>query len=140
MKHVIRILPVVYMALIWVLSSMPADAVVELPNVGVDRFIKESLHLVEFGILYALLFFAGLTFGGRFKPLWSFIFMGVAILYGAIDEIHQSFVPYRSATWIDFVKDTIGVLVASHFMHHAYFSGKFVRLGDWLRKFAAWVR
>ena len=140
MKHVIRILPVIYMALIWFLSSMPADAVVELPNIGLDRFIKEGLHLVEFGILYALLFFAGLTFGGRFKPLWSFLFMGVACLWGLVDEIHQSFVPYRSATVIDFVKDTIGVLVASHFMHHAYFSGKFVWLGDRLRKFAAWMR
>ncbi|WP_404330434.1 VanZ family protein [Mesobacillus maritimus] len=139
MKYVIRFLPVLYMVLIWVLSSMPADAVVELPDKGIDAFIKESLHLVEFGILYVLLFLAGLTFT-NFKPLMSFIFMGVAIGYGLVDEIHQSFVPYRSATVIDFVKDTIGVLVASHFMHHAYFSGKFVRLGDWLRKFAAWVR
>lgn len=66
--------------------------------------------------------------------------MGVAIGYGLFEEIHQSIVPYRSARVIDFVKDTIGVLVASHFMHHAYFSGKFVRLGDRLRKFATWVR
>lgn len=139
MKYVIRILPVVYMVLIWILSSMPANAVVELPNQGIDAFIKESLHLVEFGILYVLLFLAGLTFT-NFKPLMSFIFMGVAIGYGLIDEIHQSFVPYRSATVIDFVKDTIGVLAASHFMHHAYFSGKFVKLGDKLKRFAAWVR
>ncbi|MBY0097386.1 VanZ family protein [Mesobacillus maritimus] len=139
MKYVIRILPVVYMVFIWILSSMPSDAVVELPDKGIDAFIKESLHLVEFGILYVLLFLAGLTFK-NFKPLMSFIFMGVAISYGLVDEIHQSFVPYRSATVIDFVKDTIGVLVASHFMHHAYFSGKFGVLGDWLRKFAERVR
>lgn len=139
MKYVIRFLPVGYMVLIWVLSSMPSDAVVRLPDKGIDAFIKESLHLVEFGLLYVLLFLAGLTFT-NFKPLMSFIFMGVAIGYGLVDEIHQSFVPYRSATVIDFVKDTIGVLAASHFMHHAYFSGKFDRLGDRLRKFAAWVR
>ena len=136
MKIVIRILPVIYMIVIWILSSLPANAVVELPAKGLDAFIKESLHLVEFGILYGLLFFAGLTFK-NFRPLMSFIFMGISILYGLIDEIHQSFVPYRSATVIDFVKDTIGVLVASHFLHHAQFSGKFTKLGRVLKGFEA---
>jgi VanZ family protein len=139
MKVFFRLLPFLYMALIWVLSSMPADAVVALPDDGMDRFIKESLHLVEFGILYGLLFLAGLTLRD-FRPAMSFIFMGVAILYGLVDEIHQSFVPYRSATVIDFVKDTIGVLVFSHFMHHAYFSGKFGKLGEWLKGFRGRVR
>jgi VanZ family protein len=128
----LRILPLAYMAAIWIMSSNPSDALVELPNQGVDRFIKESLHLVEFGILYALLVLAALT-TGRFTPVMSFAFMGIAVLYGLLDEIHQSFVPYRSATLIDFIKDVIGVLAASHFIHHAYFSGKFVRLGRVLR-------
>jgi VanZ family protein len=129
----LRILPLAYMAAIWIMSNNPSDALVELPNQGVDRFIKESLHLVEFGILYVLLVLAALT-TGRFTPVLSFVFMGVAILYGLLDEIHQSYVPYRSATVIDFVKDVIGVLAASHFIHHAYFSGKFVRLGGLLRR------
>jgi VanZ family protein len=135
----LRILPLFYMAAIWIMSSNPADALVELPNQGVDRFIKESLHLVEFGILYVLLVVAALT-TGRFTPVMSFAFMGVAILYGLLDEIHQSFVPYRSATLIDFIKDVIGVLAASHFIHHAYFSGKFPRLGKVLRGIEETVR
>jgi VanZ family protein len=105
----------------------------------VDRFLKESLHLVEFGILYVLLVLAALT-TGRFTPVLSFMFMGVAILYGLLDEIHQSYVPYRSATVIDFVKDVIGVLAASHFIHHAYFSGKFARLGRVFRGIEERVR
>jgi VanZ family protein len=135
----LRILPLFYMAAIWIMSSNPADALVELPNQGVDRFIKESLHLVEFGILYVLLVLAALSTGG-FTPLMSFAFMGIATLYGLVDEIHQSFVPYRSATVIDFIKDVIGVLVASHFIHHAYFSGKFERLGRVLRRIEERVR
>jgi VanZ family protein len=135
----IRILPVAYMAAIWMMSSHPADALVELPDQGVDRFLKESLHLIEFGILYVLLVLATLT-TGRFTPVLSFIFMGVSMLYGLLDEIHQSFVPYRSATVIDLVKDVIGVLVASHFIHHAYFSGKFVRLGRVIRGIEERVR
>jgi VanZ family protein len=135
----LRILPLAYMAAIWIMSSNPSDALVELPNQGVDRFIKESLHLVEFGILYVLLVLAALT-TGRFTAILSFVFMGVAILYGLLDEIHQSFVTYRSATVIDFVKDVIGVLAASHFIHHAYFNDKFVRLGRILRGIEERVR
>ncbi|WP_174734280.1 VanZ family protein [Mesobacillus harenae] len=125
----VRILPFAYMALIWLLSSLPHNAVVELPDSAVDRFIKESLHLVEFGILYILLFFAALTLD-KFTPVMGFALMAIAGLYGVIDEIHQSFVPYRSATLIDVIKDVIGVLVASHFMHNAYFSGRFPKLRD----------
>lgn len=135
----LRILPLAYMAAVWIMSSLPDTAVIELPDRGVDRFLKESLHLVEFGILYVLLVLAALT-TGRFTPVMSFAFMGVAILYGLLDEIHQSFVPYRSATVIDFIKDVIGVLAASHFIHHAYFSGKFARLGRVLRGIEERVR
>ncbi len=127
------------MAAIWIMSSLPDTAVIELPDRGVDRFLKESLHLVEFGILYVLFFLGALTVRG-FMPLWSFVFMGVSILYGLLDEVHQSFVPYRSATVIDFVKDVIGVLAASHFLHHAYFSGKFARLGRVLQRIEERVR
>ncbi|MCM3123784.1 MULTISPECIES: VanZ family protein [unclassified Mesobacillus] len=136
---ILRILPFAYMAAIWIMSSLPDTAVIELPDRGVDRFLKESLHLVEFGILYVLLVLAALT-TGRFNPVMSFAFMGVAILYGLLDEIHQSFVPARSATVIDFIKDVIGVLAASHFIHHAYFSGKFVWLGKVLRGIEERVR
>ncbi len=62
--------------------------------------------------------------------------MGISILYGLLDEYHQSFMPYRSATLIDFVKDVIGVLAASHFLHHARFSGKFPAIGRWLERVA----
>lgn len=142
MKFVVwffRLLPVAYMIAIWIMSSLPHNALVELPDSGLDRFLKESLHLVEFGILYVLLFLAGLT-TNRFTPAVAYGMLVVAALYGVVDEIHQSFVPYRSATLIDVVKDVIGVLAAAHFMHHSYFSGKFVKLGDQLRRFEKWVR
>lgn len=111
-------LPLAYMILIWVLSSMPADAVVKLPDSKVDRFFKESLHLVEFAILYLLLVWA-LWSTGRFSKKASILCAVVAISYGLLDEFHQSFVPYRSATVIDFVKDTIGVLVAYYFINRS---------------------
>ncbi|WP_227551433.1 VanZ family protein [Metabacillus sediminilitoris] len=109
-KFILTILPLIYMALIWFLSSNPADAFVKTPF-SFDALLKESLHLIEFAILYWLI---AIAFMAHHK--WSeraSILAGVfAILYGLTDEIHQSFVPYRTATVIDFVKDTIGVAVS----------------------------
>jgi VanZ family protein len=123
MKKVLWILPLAYMALIWTLSSFPADEFVALPDLSLDRIIKESLHLVEFGILY-LLFALALYGNGQLTKKTSLIFALIACLYGALDEIHQSFVPYRSATWIDLVKDVIGVTVASYFVNRFYLKTK----------------
>jgi VanZ family protein len=123
MKKILWLLPIAYMALIWTLSSFPADEFVALPDLSLDRIIKESLHLVEFGILY-LLFVLALFGNGQLTKKTSLIFALIACLYGALDEIHQSFVPYRSATWIDLVKDVIGVTVASYFVNRFYFLKK----------------
>lgn len=154
-KWIFRILPFAYMVAVWVMSSLPSNAVVELPILSVDRFIKESLHLVEFAILYWLFVAAWLTFGAgegagtgsdtgagkeqrlSFTARVSLILAIVAGSYGIVDEIHQSFVPYRSATVIDAVKDWTGVLVSLYFVRVAYFGDgtRFVRLRKFLKGF-----
>ena len=91
--------------------------------------IKESLHLIEFAILYVLLVLASLTFERRtFTPLWNILLAVFAGLYGVSDEIHQSFYPYRSASLFDLVKDFTGILICFYFIRGALFRGKFVRL------------
>jgi len=119
MKKLIWLLPIAYMVLIWTLSSFPADEFVALPDLSLDRIIKESLHLVEFGILY-LLFTVALFSNRQLTKKTSLIFAILACSYGALDEIHQSFVPYRSATWIDLFKDVIGVTVAYLFVNRLF--------------------
>ncbi|WP_342433547.1 VanZ family protein [Neobacillus sp. FSL H8-0543] len=128
-KWLLRILPIVYMAAIWTMSSLPSNHIVELPDSQIDSFIKESLHLIEFAILYVLLVLASLTFERRtFTPLWNIACAVFAGLYGVSDEIHQSFYPYRSASLFDLVKDITGILVCFYFIRGALFKGKFVRL------------
>ncbi|WP_071393311.1 VanZ family protein [Bacillus tuaregi] len=133
LKLVLRVFPFIYIVAVWVMSSMPDNAVVELPDSSWDAGIKESLHLIEFGILYVLLVLALLTFRGL-SAKWNIILIIIASLYGIIDEIHQSFVPYRSATMIDVVKDITGVLVASWILYSAYHKKRFLKLGKLLRK------
>jgi VanZ family protein len=123
LKWLLWLLPVIYMILVWVMSSMPSDAIVELPDSAVDHFIKESLHLIEFAILYILLVMGVLT-TGRFSVKVNTVCAAIAILYGLTDEIHQSFYSYRSATVIDFVKDTTGVLVSYYVVHRKNSRGK----------------
>lgn len=127
----VRILPFLYMGVIWMLSSLPHNAVIELPMSTIDRYVKESLHLVEFAILYLLFVLAFLT-TDKFSLRVSFWCAVVASLYGIIDEIHQYFVPYRSATFIDVVKDIVGVYVASYFVNRAYRKNKLIKIKKWL--------
>ncbi|AIE61528.1 VanZ family protein [Bacillus methanolicus] len=134
-KWLFRILPFIYMVLIWILSSMPDDAVIELPSSPIDKFVKESLHLVEFAILYVLFVFAFLT-TRRFSIKRNLFCMVIACIYGITDEIHQSFVPYRSATIIDGVKDITGVCAAYYFIYQAYFKKRFTKFGKLLKAFS----
>lgn len=116
-------LPIAYMIAIWVMSSLPHNAVIELPNSRVDVILKESLHLVEFAILYVL-FVIPLAISGKLTLKTSMIVAIISATYGVADEIHQSFVPYRSATIIDVVKDWIGVIAAWAHVRYHYFHRK----------------
>jgi len=131
LKFLFKIAPFLYMALVWILSSMPADAVVNFSIA--DSFIKESLHLVEFAILYVLFVFF-LLVDGKLTEKTSLISAIVACLWGLTDEIHQYFVPYRSATFIDLVKDVTGVAVCFWIIKRSYFNEE-SKLGKFLHSF-----
>jgi VanZ family protein len=133
-KWGLRVLPLAYMAIIWIQSSLPSDHFVELPDASLDSTIKESLHLIEFAILYVLLVLAFLTRSRQFTPTLNVACAVFAALYGISDEIHQSFVPYRSSSLFDFVKDIIGISVCFYFIRGALFKGRFSRLGQVLKR------
>jgi VanZ family protein len=114
-RRVLWLLPLIYMAIIWIMSSLPHDTFVELPDSATDRFIKESLHLVEFAILY-LLFVIVALINKQLTLTTNLVFAVIACLYGVTDEIHQYFVPARSATLIDVVKDVTGVVISFYFV------------------------
>ncbi|WP_010677172.1 VanZ family protein [Bacillus timonensis] len=126
LRFLLVIAPFLYMIFIFILSSLPSDAIVNTPF-SWDQAFKESLHLIEFGILYGfwVLFF---LIQGKFTRKTSILSAVLAIAYGFSDELHQYFVPYRSATVIDLVKDTIGVLVLFSIVKISYFGGKLPRL------------
>lgn len=129
-----RLLPFIYMAMIWIMSSLPSNHFVELPDSSLDRNIKESLHLIEFAILYGFYVLAALTGKRKFKRSVNMLLAAAAALYGLTDEIHQSFYPYRSASLFDLFKDVLGIAVVYYFVHGAMFRGKFAGLRGFLFK------
>ncbi|MEH7379374.1 VanZ family protein [Bacillus sp. JJ1533] len=132
LRFLLLIAPFLYMIFIFILSSLPSDAIVDTPF-SWDQAFKESLHLIEFGILYGLwvLFF---LVQGKFTPKVSILAAVLSIAYGFSDELHQYFVPYRSATVIDLIKDTIGVLVLFSIVKVSYFGEKLPRFKKFLQR------
>lgn len=136
--YVISILPIMYMAVIWILSSYPADTFVKTPF-SFDHLLKESLHLIEFGILYWFFIFAFAVHEKLTEKL-SFASAMIAVFYGLCDEIHQYFVPSRSATIIDLIKDTIGVFASYYIVKIFYFQKDESKLKTFFCKLAALKR
>jgi VanZ family protein len=93
---------------IFIQSSMPpAAALPELP--GFDKL----LHALAYAVLAMLVFRALDTTGWTNRPhllFWGSLAATVA--YGISDELHQAFVPARSAEILDVAADAAGALAA----------------------------
>lgn len=140
MKFFLRVGPILYMALIWLQSaSFNPESFAEFSYtinkslVLIIGICLELTHLFEFGILYFLLFLAFLTFGkiGKWK---NRIAIFISLLYGLIDEIHQIYVPFRSFSIDDLIKDAIGILVIWWIVRRNYFLHQTTRFGLFLKK------
>jgi VanZ family protein len=99
-----------YCAGIWWMSSQP-----DVPSVPSVPNADKGVHAVIFGGLAAVVY-TGLHRRGRYRGPGMLVGAPVAFaaLYGAVDELHQSFVPTRMASMADLVADVTGaVLVTS---------------------------
>jgi VanZ family protein len=96
--------PIVFwLCLIFFFSDQP---VIKASNFDlVDFFIKKNAHFFEFFILFLLLHRA-LT-KGRFQIAYL-----AAVSYAFSDEIHQMFIPGRTAALRDVFIDSLGVTTA----------------------------
>lgn len=113
---------ITWLLIIFIQSSFPA---IELPKV---EFISADklIHMGVYGLLTALCYVSLIHSEKQnifsSKPiLWSFI---ICTVYGASDEIHQYFVPNRSAEVQDWLADVGGVimmiLIIRYFLKRKY--------------------
>lgn len=100
--------PVIWLAVIWFASAISGNP--DLPAQPFPHFDK----VIHFGIYFLL---AGLLYWALFKSTthkekaMAFVAFLTATVYGAIDEVHQINIPFRTSDVWDWVWDTIGALV-----------------------------
>ena len=89
---------------------------------GDNHFDSQIIDKIFHALVY---FFLVIWFSGQYKI--SFTFFLVITLYGALIELIQYFIPYRSAELMDIFSNQIGVIAGIIFS----ISG----LGGWSKKF-----
>lgn len=89
--------PILWMAVIFLLSSIPGKEFPVIPFPGFDKLV----HIVLYSILG---FLWSKALGGR---IYQAILIG--IVYGLSDEVHQLFVPFREFSLTDLLSDAVGV-------------------------------
>ena len=80
----------------------------QLPSF-VGLLSDKVLHVIEYAVLGAL-FYRGFRWSAEasWRPWAVPLAVLCTSLYGVSDEIHQSFVPFRESSWLDWVADTVG--------------------------------
>jgi VanZ family protein len=69
---------------------------------GAFRLVDRWLHVLTF-------LFLSLWFGGQYERS-SYWRLGIALVgFGALIELGQSMIPYRSAQWADLIADIFGI-------------------------------
>jgi VanZ family protein len=98
----------IYWLVIFILTSLPG-------NVALDIHVSDKIeHFGAYGLLSVFLY-TTLYFQNKFKVFkenpatFTLIF---ASIYGMVDELHQLFVPGRTADILDWTADFIGSLIA----------------------------
>jgi polysaccharide biosynthesis protein VpsQ len=128
------------MVFIWLQSSHFNPEILYYTSLTLDPrvillagLLLESLHLIEFGILYILIILFQLSFGylSRRKELTAII---ISFLYSITDEVHQLFVPFRSFSIGDLIKNLIGIFLMWMLVRYLHQRKSKIREGTFLQK------
>lgn len=87
----------------------------------IHMFLRKAVHVTEYFILGLLLFraFRGGS-AAAWNWRWSFFSLIGVVLWAAVDELHQSFVPARTASAVDVGIDITGGILAQIVVLLAY--------------------
>lgn len=98
---------ILYWILLFIATTIPADNFADVLTIS-DK-IKHFIAYFGLSVLLSL--------NLHFQERWKFVALNYLIYtfiicstYGVVDEIHQMFVPYRSAEFLDWLADLFGTL------------------------------
>lgn len=94
-------LPILWMIIIFTVSSIPGNTLPEYPFFGFDKLA----HILEYSIL-------GFLWARVLKRKIILIIL-IGTVFGILDEIHQLFVPFRVFSVIDMLCDSTGVILGA---------------------------
>lgn len=100
---------IIYAIFIFYISSIPGG---NLPSLF--RFQDVFGHLLEYMVFGILIrravkaYYPGMVYGTRL--CWVLV---IALAYAATDELHQSFIPGRTPSFVDIAYDGLGVVLAN---------------------------
>lgn len=98
-----------WMAIIFIFSSRQSVSVAS--SFWLNFLFFKSIHIAEYAILTALYAYSiKSTFNSMKLADVALCSATFAILYGSLDELHQTFVPTRNGQILDVLIDAIGVL------------------------------
>lgn len=110
-KYVNYAAPIIWMILIF-LSSARSSFPVHLTQ-NQYQYVSSLVHIFLYIILTFLIANALTTAKVKFKHALLNAFI-ITVIYGALDEWHQAFVPGREARLSDWLLDIVGSLVAGN--------------------------
>jgi len=116
MRRAARILaPVTWMALLWMLSSIPAAADKTMAGIYIPKALQKLMHVVAYAVLAVT--WLWVFDAGRLTRRAAILAVCLASTYAVIDEVHQTFVSGRTGSVLDVGLDTfaavLGVLVVA---------------------------
>jgi len=82
------------------------------PNDGVDTLAKKAIHIVEYGVLAALLWRALAHGKENTRDALTLKVLAGSLLYALSDELHQRLIPGRCGSLTDVGLDAVGVFIA----------------------------
>jgi VanZ family protein len=97
------LLAAAWTVLIEVATSVPGPSLPPTPAGG-DK-VAHLLVFLVLGLLSARALAAGRH---RDRPLAWVVLVAAVVAFGALDEVHQAFVPQRTPDVLDFVADAVG--------------------------------
>lgn len=81
----------------------------QLPLAAIELALRKAAHLAEYAVLGLLFQHALRCSGARRACLWAVV---LSAAYAATDELHQYFIPLRTASLMDVLIDTLSASLA----------------------------
>lgn len=109
LRFLYRWLPaIIWMAIIFYFSSR--EQINLSPTFTINFVIFKSLHIIEYAILYLLIFRSLYLQNQKLINIYWYS-IAAAVLYAISDELHQTFVSTREGTLRDVFIDTMGIVI-----------------------------